>query len=213
MLRRPLPRPSAGTVGRFAFEITTITIGILIALWIDGVKETRRDEALVRTARAQLTREIADNLRDVQDTESSRDAHTVALMQGLQLVNELRAGHSSAAPTALGLSSPSFPRSAWDTASRTGALALMDYADVKAYSEIYDLQDLVDRAQESYVRRMTQESQQFMAVVSKEGGGATLDRPDIEAARTQGMALMGAFRFYRQLMQQLVSRYKGVETR
>jgi hypothetical protein len=60
---------------------------------------------------------------------------------------------------------------------------------------------------------MTQDSPQFMAVVSKDAGGATPDRPDLEAARTQGMALMGAFRFYRQLMQQLVSRYKVVETR
>jgi hypothetical protein len=48
------------------------------------------------------------------------------------------------------LSSPSFPRSAWDAAARTGALALMDYPHAKTYTEIYDLQDLVDRAQQRY---------------------------------------------------------------
>jgi hypothetical protein len=213
MLFRPLPRPSAGTVARFAFEITTITIGILIALWIDGVKETRRDDALVRTAREQLTREIADNLRDVENTEPSRDAHSGALIQALQLVDALRASRTSVGPTSLGLSSPSFPRSAWDTAGRTGVLALMEYDEVKAFSEIYDLQELVDRAQESYVRRLTQDSSQFMAVVAKELGGAQPDRADLDAARTQGMALVGAFRFYRELMQQLASQYKVAKTR
>ena len=38
------------TAGRFVFEIATITAGILIALWIDGIKEDRKDQALVRSA-------------------------------------------------------------------------------------------------------------------------------------------------------------------
>jgi hypothetical protein len=210
-----LPRPSGDTVWKFAFEITTITIGILIALWIDGVKETRREETLVRTAREQLTREIGDNLRDVEGTEPSREAHGIALMQGLQHVEALRAtgASSPARPTTLMLSSPSFPRSAWDTAGRTGALALMEYGDVKTFSEIYDLQDLVDRAQERYVMRLTQESAQFMGTVSKDAAGAQPDRADLEAARTQGLALVGAFRFYRELMAQLARQYKVVGTR
>lgn len=43
MAFRLLPRPSGDATRRFAFEIATNTIGILIALWIDEVRETRRD--------------------------------------------------------------------------------------------------------------------------------------------------------------------------
>lgn len=66
MALRPLPRPSGDTLRRFLFEITTITLGILIALWIDEVREARRDAGLVRSAREQLAREIADNQRDAR---------------------------------------------------------------------------------------------------------------------------------------------------
>jgi hypothetical protein len=214
MAIRPLPRPSGDTARRFLFEIVTITIGILIALWIDGVKESRRDDALMRTAREQLTREIADNLRDVEQTDASREAHAKSLMAAMELVDDLRTSRTpSAGPNTLGLNSPSFPRSAWDTAGRTGALALMEYGDVKTFSEIYDLQDLVDRAQEQYVQRLTQQSTQFMAVVARRDAGVLPDRAELDAARIQGMALMGAFGFYRELMTQLVRQYRLVKPR
>jgi hypothetical protein len=34
------------------------------------------------------------------------------------------------------LNSPSFTKSAWDTASRTGALALIDYGAIAGYAEL-----------------------------------------------------------------------------
>jgi hypothetical protein len=214
MALRPFARPSGDTVGRFLFEIVTITVGILIALWIDEVRERRRDEALVRTAREQLTREVADNLRDVEGTGTSRQAHGKALAQALQIIEDLRdRGTTSAGPTGIGLGSPSFPRSAWDTAGRTGALALMEYSDVKRFSEIYDLQDLVDRAQERYVVRLTQDSPQFMTVVARRGTGTPPDRAELDAARVQALALAGSFRFYQELLTQLVRQYKLVQPR
>ena len=105
MALRPLPRPSGETVRRFLFEITTITLGILIALWIDEVREGRRDAALVRNARAQLAREVADNQ--------------------------------------------------------------MDCPDLKTYTELYDLQDLVDRAQERYRQLLTEQSAEFFLATQR----------------------------------------------
>jgi hypothetical protein len=208
MPRRPLPRLSAETAGKFVFEITTITVGILIALWIDGVKDARKDQALVRVAQEQLAREIADNRRDVTQTASSRDDHMKGLAAGLQAIDALR-NSSTPMPMLppLGLSSPSFPRSAWDTAARTGALALMDYSHAKTYTELYDLQDLVDRAQERYLQRLAEQSTEFIVVTQRPPGfdtrGANLD-----AARTQGLALLGAFESYRTLMAQLAKQYE-----
>jgi hypothetical protein len=204
-----LPRPSAETTRKFFFEITTIIIGILIALWIDGIKDTRRDQALVRSADALLAREIADNLRDIESTQPSRDAHAKALRDGLQMIEDLLArGATAKTKPVLALNSPSFPRSAWDSASRTGALALMDYASVKRYAEVYDLQDLVDATQQRYVQRLTEQSAQLFLVMESPAG-MTMRPADVEAARVQAMSLLGAFETYQELAKQLASRYKS----
>ena len=205
---RPLARPSGDTVRRFLFEIATITIGILIALWIDEVREARRDAALVRDARAQLAREIADNQRDVRQTRPSRDQHAKTLGEGLHAIDDLRtAGKPMPQFPMLGLSTPSFPRSAWDTAGRTGALALMDYAQVKTYTELYDLQDLVDRAQERYRQLLSETSAEFM-LVTRRPGGFDLKSLNLLVARSQGFTLLGAFETYRTLIDQLERQYE-----
>jgi len=205
---RPLPRPSASMVGRFLFEITTISIGILIALWIDGVKEQRRNDALVHTTREQLTREIADNQRDVTQTAANRNEHARALAEGVRALDALR---NSGTPVPklppLGLSSPSFPRSAWDAAARTGALALMDYPHAKAYTEIYDLQDLVDRTQDRYQQRLAESSTEFF-LATQRPPGFDPKGIDLGNARAQGLALLGAFENYRALMAQLAKQYE-----
>jgi hypothetical protein len=204
MLRRQLP----DTLGKFVFEITTITAGILIALWIDGIKDSRKDQALVRSAQEQLAREIADNRRDVSQTGPSRDEHGKALAEGLRAIDALR-NAKTPLPTlpGLGLNSPSFPHSAWDAAGRTGALALMDYAHAKAYTELYDLQDLVDRAQQRYLERLAEQSTEFFLLTQRPPGfdsrGANL-----ETARAQALALLGAFESYRGLMAQLATQYE-----
>ena len=200
------------TVGRFVFEIVTITAGILIALWIDGIKEDRKDQALVRSAQEQLAREIADNARDVAATSGSRDTHMKALAEGLHAVDALRNSRTPIpALPALGLNSPSFPRSAWDAAARTGALALMDYPHAKAYTELYDLQDVVDRAQQRYLDRLAEQSTEFFLVTQRPPGFDTRGA-NIETARTQALALLGAFETYRTLMAQLAKAYEKAST-
>ena len=207
-LRRPMSWLPGDTAGRFVFEIVTITAGILIALWIDGIKEDRKDQALVRSAQEQLTREIADNGRDVTTTGPSRDEHMKALVQGLQAIEALRqSGTPIPKLPPLGLSSPSFPRSAWEAAARTGALALMDYPHAKTYTELYDLQDLVDRAQQRYLDRLAEQSTEFFFLTQRPPGFDTRGA-NLETARAQALALLGAFESYRTLMGQLAKEYE-----
>ena len=196
------------TAGRFVFEIVTITVGILIALWIDGIREDRKDQALVRSSQEQLAREIADNRRDVIATGPSRDAHIKALAEGLRAIDAMR---NSGAPMpkfpSLGLNSPSFPHSAWEAAARTGALALMDYPRAKAYTELYDLQDLVDRVQQRYLDRLAEQSTEFF-LVTQRPPGFDLRGANLENARAQALGLLGAFESYRTLMAQLARGYE-----
>src|SRR5207302_1432447 len=55
-------------------QLGTITAGVLIALSLEGVRETIRDRALVREARANIKREIADNKREVDQEIAEMDA-------------------------------------------------------------------------------------------------------------------------------------------
>ena len=49
----------------FGVQLVTITAGILIALSLEGVRESLHDRALVREARENIRREITDNQREV----------------------------------------------------------------------------------------------------------------------------------------------------
>ena len=83
----------------------------------------------------------------------------------------------------------------------------MDYLHAKAYTELYDLQDLVDRAQQRYLDRLAEQSTEFFLVTQRPPGfdsrGASL-----ETARAQAFALPGAFENYRSLVAQLATAYE-----
>jgi hypothetical protein len=52
----------------FGIQLATITAGILIALSLEGVRETVRDRALVREARENIRHELADNQKEPTTT-------------------------------------------------------------------------------------------------------------------------------------------------
>jgi hypothetical protein len=137
-----LPRPSRRTLRDFAFQIATIIIGILIALWIDSVVEVRRERALVHDAHAAVAREIGDNLRALSGALPSLDEHERHLGVALQFADDLLTRQETDIRTLeFPLTLPGLSRASWQTAERTGALRLMEFADVKAYAAIYDLQN------------------------------------------------------------------------
>ena len=64
----------------YAFQFITVTAGVLIALFIDGLVEQNHNRELVLTARNMLALEVADNLKElVSRVEVDKDdASTVA---------------------------------------------------------------------------------------------------------------------------------------
>jgi hypothetical protein len=191
----------------FWAELVTITAGILIALAIDGLLEQRRERALVREAHAAIAFEVTENLRDLEATLPSLNAHEHGLKDGLRLVEQLLRHEAVAdrrfqAP----LSTPSLNQASWVTADRTGALAFMQYADVKRYSELYLLQDLVVASQYRLLERLPS-----LAVLALIGTADDLTPPraqDLEAARSTLMESIGAVSLHRELAVQLADAYK-----
>lgn len=201
-----IPRPSKSTIREFGFQLTTIIAGILIALWVDGLVESRRERALVRDAHAAIAREIADNLEALNGTLPSLDAHERDLRTGLRFADDMRKrGKSDIRELNFSFVTPSLNRASWQSAERTGALGYMPFADVKAYAEIYDLQDLVVSYQREQFARISDVTARLLA---GEEGDPHLMRPaEVEAFRSCVLDALGAASTHKSLSTQLAKAY------
>jgi hypothetical protein len=127
----------------YLFQLVTTTAGVLIALLASGLVDWSGDRALVREARSTIAREIAGNQRELQLIVDQLDDRAKHLTDALDLVEDLTAsGKPASGSLNIGFNLASLRSTAWRSAERTGALALMDYSEVQRYSELYDYQDL-----------------------------------------------------------------------
>jgi hypothetical protein len=137
------PRRARLSAGAWLFQLTTITIGVLIALSFDALLQWNADRKLVEEARATIALEIADNLRELDAHLASYDERVAKLDDGLKLLAELEAGvEPTIHEVTLGMDFPSLNDAGWQTAGRTGAMALMEYSEVQELAELYTLQAL-----------------------------------------------------------------------
>jgi hypothetical protein len=121
----------------FAIHIATVTLGLLIALSLDGLRETFRVHRLVRVTRENFRKELEvsqDHIRDELELVTaghdklmalSNDAPTLARQHPEQIVARLE-----------DVNNPYyfFPTNSWQTALSTGALAHMGSEEVSAYA-------------------------------------------------------------------------------
>jgi hypothetical protein len=197
-----LPR----TLREFVFQLATIIAGILIALWVDNLTEARREEALVRDAHGAIGQEIAGNLQALHATLPSLDEHARQLANGLRFAEDLlRGGTTDIRQLHFPLQMPSLNRASWQTAERTGALGYMDFTEVRAYAEIYDLQDFVVQRQREQVARLADVTARLFAGA---GGDPTRMRPpELEAFRARLLDALAGVTIQKTLVSQLAEAY------
>ena len=143
------PPHAITSVKDFFLQLLTITVGILIALSLDGVLEWHRHNRLAGEARANLTREIQDNKKSLDDALQHAPEVQQNLQQALAVIDaRMRHEKPSASNMNLSYGIVELSSASWDTARATGAMAYMDYAEVKEYSEVYELQQRLNRIQD-----------------------------------------------------------------
>jgi len=147
------PRAARRSAGEWLFQLTTITLGVLIALSFDALLHWNAERTLVNEARAMIALEIADNRRELEPHFASFGERIAKIDNGLKLVGELDAGvEPTVREVDLTFGFPSLNDAGWQTAERTGALALMEYPEVQQFAEIYELQSLfVDTLEPAFV--------------------------------------------------------------
>ena len=136
----------------FYIHLIVITLGLLIALGLEGIVEWGHNRHLVHTAEANLRAELLANRKVLADDLTFLDD---AQKQGERQVSILAASRGKNH----GTTDLTFhwtwngPGSAaWDTARNTGAVALMNYQAAQMYSDIYAQQALVDAQAHAFIR-------------------------------------------------------------
>jgi hypothetical protein len=138
----------------FFLHLTTITIGLLIALSLEGIVEWQHRRHLVHDAEASLHAEIKGNAANIDGVLSDLHQRQDALKHDVSVLNYIAANgkypedkHMSVDFNIVGFASVS-----WKTAQSTGALSYMPYDLAQDYSGIYAQQDLLTGAEQQAAR-------------------------------------------------------------
>jgi len=133
----------------FFLHLFTITIGLLIALGLEAGVEAIHHRHQREEAETLVRREIQNNLNKLQDGAPQAIAELHQMSRVLQTL-EARA---QSQPGALNEKDFVFHEApiqdaAWRTAASTGALTLMNYAEVERFSDAYKEQALLQTMEE-----------------------------------------------------------------
>jgi len=201
------------TVKEAVVHLSIVTIGILIALSLEGIVEWTHHRSLVREARANIAAEIQDNRKELQKTLDRFDYMYKHLEAGADAVDAMTTAWDPAAAAALfdarggerNITHRFYVADLRDishaTAQSTGALSYMDYPEVKKYADVYGFQNDYLRGQATAANA---------AIDSASLGLMLLKKPspqDIDAVRRELRLAMGNLMMERVLGFQLMKSY------
>lgn len=138
----------------FLMHLLTITIGLLIALtlqgWLDGLHRRR----LVRDAESSLRTEIEANAKSLSDTAAAIHRQQQQLVDEVKVLRQFIKTNNLRKGTNLQVNFyiSRFDSLSWKTAQSTGALSNMSYSKAKDYAEIYSAQESIETAEDQTVR-------------------------------------------------------------
>jgi hypothetical protein len=203
------PRAAQRSAGEWLFQLTTITVGVLIALSFDAVLRWNADRTLVNEALATMALEIADNRRELDAYLASFDERIAKLDNALKLLDELDAGvEPTVREVDLAWGFPSLNDAGWQTAERTGAIGLMQYPEVQRLAELYALQSLfTDTLQPAFIA-----ANHAGAIVNAAADPYGMPPAARDAMRARVLELRAYLELGRQLSGQLADGYTSYQT-
>jgi hypothetical protein len=170
-------------------HLLIVTVGILIALSLEGLLEWHHHRQLADEARTNIMSEIRANEKDLQaflDAVPEIRKNQMAVLGGVQDV--LGRGKNGAQTPPFGFRLAELSNTSWTTSQTIGALAFMPYAEVKKFAGVYQLQDeylrLQVRTEDAVVTAIS-----LLAVNTNPG---SLSRPELGAERDRILASLSA---------------------
>jgi hypothetical protein len=163
MLEVHLPHGKLHGVKDFFLHLFTITIGLLIALGLEGMVEYEHHCHLAHQAEASLREEVAHNAQEIGHRRQQIKDHQKELEDDLKVLAEMRAHPRAKGSLTFGSVIESFNDLSWKTAQNTGALAYMSYEDAQAFSDIYLVQDECLRLERLQIDEITNAASLFIS--------------------------------------------------
>ena len=128
-----------------ALHLGIVTVGLFIALMLEGLVEHIHNHHLVVQARANIRQELEDNHESAQQDLVLLQKNIDLERANIQAIHNLQEHpdfHGSVRNT---MSFNSLEDAAWRTARDTGALSFMPYDEVQRYSDVYMLEDFISK--------------------------------------------------------------------
>lgn len=154
----------------FLVHLGTITIGLLIALSLEGWVEWAHHRHLVHEAEASLREEIAHNSGDLQKAITELRKEEGDLSHDAGVLKQVIRDHKMPEHEhmEIGFHIQEFDDVSWKTAQETGALAYMSYDRAKVFASIYATQEELRLAEHQAARDAILSLAPFMNAKDKE---------------------------------------------
>jgi hypothetical protein len=138
----------------FLIHLATITIGLLIALSLEGCVEFWHHRSLVHEAEESLQTEIRANAEELQGALDDVRKERELLRQDIAVMKKIIANpkETNRETMTINFRIRTFNNVSWKTAESTGALSYMPYERAKEYSNLYGAQNEIDVAERQAVR-------------------------------------------------------------
>jgi hypothetical protein len=138
----------------FFIHLTTITIGLLIALSLEGCVEWQHHRHLVHEAETSLQAEIRSNSAQLAGALDDVRSEQKYLEQDIAVMKSIIANPKvvNKDPLTINFRIRTFQDVSWKTAQSTGALSYMPYERAKEYSDLYSGQNEITATEDQAVR-------------------------------------------------------------
>jgi len=138
----------------FFIHLTTITIGLFIALSLEGCVEWRHHRHLAHEAETSLHAEIRQNSQAVQKYLVVVHKQQEALVKDVVILKHIIKNQKApdASKIALEFNITSLDNVSWKTAQSTGALSYIPYELAQEYGDLYTTQDELEVAEQQAAR-------------------------------------------------------------
>lgn len=149
MLDVHAPEHKIHNVRDFFIHLMTITIGLLIALGLEASVEAMHHRHQRQEADATIREEIRQNRDDLVKAQADIKVEIKNMVSVLDFVEARSKGQPvSGAGLTLNFHEGPLQDAAWRTASSTGVVSYMDYAQVEKYAVAYKVQDQFEAMQQ-----------------------------------------------------------------
>lgn len=202
--------PVVGSIhGRrdFFVHLSIITVGLLIALGLQGIVEWTRDIRLEHRAESNLRSEMKANRETLANNSKTLNTAERQAETNLEVLSTYKAKHHADGNLKFYWEWNSLSSAAWDAAKETGSVALMNYERAQKYSETYAQQSLVNLQAASYIRDV------YRTAAPLEGGRrlSDLQPSELDAMIANVQQTMADLNFLRDLSDGLSRNFEGAD--